>query len=112
MYQNKFSLFWRKLSNTVLLISALSLTLLARGQNSAPSSVNTASSQNLPIISDWSMHHIVFSNHGTAEAALVKGTYNQWLKISRDPRYILQQRIRAFTATWPARSFVPVGLLV
>ena len=99
MYQNKFSLFWRKLSNTVLLISALSLTLLARGQNSAPSSVNTASSQNLPIISDWSMHHIVFSNHGTAEAALVKGTYNQWLKISRDPRYILQQRIRAFTAT-------------
>ena len=29
MYQNKFSLFWRKLSNTVLLISALSLTLLA-----------------------------------------------------------------------------------
>jgi len=41
MYQNKFSLFWRKLSNTVLLISALSLTLLARGQNNAPSSVNT-----------------------------------------------------------------------
>jgi hypothetical protein len=43
------------------------------------------------IVKDWTNHHVVFSNPGTAKEAMEKGTYDRWLKIVNDPRYIAQQ---------------------
>lgn len=51
--------------------------------------------ENAPIVSDWSEHYVVFPNLGTAQAALQNGTYDRWLKITEDPRYIMQQRMRS-----------------
>jgi hypothetical protein len=44
---------------------------------------------------DWSHHHLVFSNPGTYEQAVQNGTVAKWLKITSDPRYIIQQRARS-----------------
>jgi len=51
---------------------------------------------------DWSMHHLVFSNPGTAAQAIQKGTYARWQKVTNDPRYILQQQLRAAAAAGPS----------
>ena len=40
---------------------------------------------------DWSHRHVVFSNPGTAEEAIAKGTYGEWLKITSEPRFQLQR---------------------
>jgi hypothetical protein len=40
---------------------------------------------------DWSHHHLIFSNPGTAEDAMRKGTYDHWFQITNDPRYIQHQ---------------------
>ena len=44
---------------------------------------------------DWSHHHLVFSNPGTAEQAIRSGRYSEWLRTVSNPRYILQQQKRA-----------------
>jgi hypothetical protein len=36
---------------------------------------------------DWSHHHVIFSNPGTAEDAMRKGTYDHWFHTVNDPRY-------------------------
>ncbi len=36
---------------------------------------------------DWSHHHLIFSNPGTAEDAMRKGTYDHWFQTVNDPRY-------------------------
>jgi hypothetical protein len=36
---------------------------------------------------DWSHHHLIFSNPGTAEDAMRKGTYDHWFHTVNDPRY-------------------------
>ncbi len=79
------------------LISAFLMSILGlmvptgSGQES---NSNSASVQPAHIISDWSMHHVVFSNPGTSETALQNGRYNQWLKVVNNPRYQMQQLIR------------------
>jgi hypothetical protein len=40
---------------------------------------------------DWSHHHLIFSNPGTAEEAMRKGTYDHWFLTVNDPRYIQRQ---------------------
>ena len=40
---------------------------------------------------DWTHHHLIFSNPGTEEEAIRKGTHERWLKTANDPRYIMQQ---------------------
>jgi hypothetical protein len=40
---------------------------------------------------DWSHHRQVFSNPGTEENSIRNGTYDQWLKVVNDPRYVIQQ---------------------
>jgi hypothetical protein len=40
---------------------------------------------------DWTHHHSVFADAGTAEQAIQNGTYDQWLKMINDPRYQLQR---------------------
>jgi len=47
---------------------------------------------------DWTHHHLVFSNPGTAADALRNGTYDQWLKVAGSDRYILQHAKRAAAA--------------
>jgi len=40
---------------------------------------------------DWSHYHVIFSNPGTKEEAIRKGTYGRWLAVQNDPRFRLQQ---------------------
>lgn len=43
---------------------------------------------------DWTHHHLIFSNPGTASEAIAQGRYEQWYRIVTDPRYVWQQRKR------------------
>jgi len=40
---------------------------------------------------DWSHHHLIFSNPGTATQAISEGRFLEWYRIVTDPRYKLQQ---------------------
>jgi hypothetical protein len=55
---------------------------------------------------DWSHHHLVFSDPGTEEDAIQKGTYDDWLRIVNDPRYIMQQLKVRSPAQGPAAEYV------
>ena len=57
---------------------------------------------NRPITKDWITHHLVFSNPGTKEEAIKNGTYDRWLRIVNDPRYIMQQEERSLMASAPS----------
>jgi hypothetical protein len=47
------------------------------------------------VFRDWTHHHLVFSDPGTAADAIRNGTYERWLKITSDPRYIMHQQERS-----------------
>jgi hypothetical protein len=64
----------------------------------APISAQISSSQRNGLPDDWTHHHAVFADAGTAEQAIQNGTYDQWLKIVDDPRYQLQQAKRTAAA--------------
>jgi hypothetical protein len=55
------------------------------------------STPRLGVVEDWSNHRLVFSNPGTAADALAQGRFEQWYRITSDPRYQLQQLKRSFT---------------
>lgn len=74
----------------VVLGLVLALTVLTPGQD--------AGNHNQAIVKDWTNHHVIFSNPGTAEEAMRNGTYDRWLKIVNDPRYVMQQRERSANA--------------
>jgi len=57
----------------------------------APILAQDSSSQRAGIPEDWTHHHAVFANAGTAEQAIQNGTYDRWLKMVNDPRYQLQR---------------------
>ena len=57
---------------------------------------------NQPVIQDWTTHHVVFSDPGTASDAIREGQYDRWLRIVNDPRYLMQQRRRSIQASHPA----------
>ena len=44
---------------------------------------------------DWSHRHLIFSNPGPEENAIQNGRYDSWLQITNDPRFIIQQKVRA-----------------
>ena len=48
---------------------------------------------------DWSHHHFVFSDPGTAEDAAKKGALERWNRIANNPRYKFQQWRRTRTRT-------------
>jgi hypothetical protein len=56
------------------------------------------------IAKDWITHHVVFSNPGTREQAIQNGTYDRWLRIVNDPRYIMQQEERSLMASTPSAA--------
>ncbi len=43
---------------------------------------------------DWTHSHVVFSHPGTIDEAMQKGTYEHWLAIANDPRYMIQLKKR------------------
>ncbi len=47
------------------------------------------------VTDDWSDRHLVFPNPGAEQEAIKNGTYEQWLKIVNEPRFIKQQIKRA-----------------
>jgi hypothetical protein len=47
------------------------------------------------VTEDWSDRHLVFPNPGTEADAIKNGTYEKWLKIVNEPRFIKQQIRRA-----------------
>lgn len=70
--------------------AAFALGIPMWGQEaSAPINVGGVQITGLP--DDWSHHHLVFSNPGTAEEAMRNGTYDRWVRIQNDPRYLMQQ---------------------
>jgi hypothetical protein len=80
----------------IVLTAALGFTLMMRGQETRPfgapgPSPAPPASHNLGVPWDWTHHHVIFSYPGTAEEARQNGTYERWLKIVNDPRYIIQQ---------------------
>ena len=58
---------------------------------------------------DWTHHHLVFSNPGTAAEALQNGTYDRWLTIVSDPRYALQRTKREAAARSGVRPLLPAS---
>ena len=68
-------------------LTVIGLTVMMTGQQ--------APQQGVGYVDDWTHHHLVFSNPGTAADALRNGTLEQWYKINNDPRYRLQQLKRS-----------------
>ena len=60
--------------------------------------VHVGNSQLTGLPDDWTHHHIVFSDPGTADDAIQKGSYDKWFSIVNDPRYVMQQLKRTFPA--------------
>lgn len=44
-----------------------------------------------PVIDDWTHHRLMFSDPGTLADALLHGRVNEWLRVTNDPRFKLQQ---------------------
>jgi hypothetical protein len=79
----------------VILAMSLTSTVLMNGQEA-----QAKQAKGVPV--DWTHQHVVFSNPGTADEAIRNGSYERWLKISTDPRYIMQQQKRSANASGAA----------
>ncbi len=44
---------------------------------------------------DWTHHHVVFSDPGTIENALIGGSYYNWRNVVTDPRFNIQRKKRS-----------------
>ncbi len=80
----------RLLPRLTIILLALCCTQLTSGQQS--------SAVRMGAPDDWTHHRLIFSNPGTAEAAMQRGDYFHWLKVVNDPRFILQQAKRSAAA--------------
>ena len=69
----------------VVIVMVLVMTVLAPAQGA---------DNHAGVVKDWSTHHVRYSNPGTAGEAIRNGTYDRWLRIVTDSRYIMQQRER------------------
>lgn len=45
---------------------------------------------NRGIVDDWTHHHVIFSNPGTLQDAMMNGRRQEWERIVNDPRYRMQ----------------------
>ncbi len=84
------NLFTRALPRLAILLLVLWCTQLSSGQQ--PPVVRMGA------VDDWTHHHLIFSNPGTAVDAMQRGDYFHWLKVVNDPRFILQQAKRGAAA--------------
>ena len=60
--------------------------------------VSISASQSTGVASDWSHRHVIFSNLGPADQAVQNGAYDRWLKITNEPRFVMQRRSRGGAA--------------
>jgi hypothetical protein len=82
-------------STLVVIAIALSSAILLRAQDTTT---------HHGIAKDWITHHVIFSNPGTRDQAIQNGTYERWLRIVNDPRYIMQQTERSLMASAPSSA--------
>jgi hypothetical protein len=68
-----------------LITAAFSLVVVT------PVLAQDSSSQHAGVPEDWTHHHTVFADAGGVEQAIQNGTYDQWLKLVNDRRYLLQR---------------------
>lgn len=80
--------FFRWCARLLPLGAILAATAVTSGQNGAPTGAPD----------DWTHHHVVFSNPGTAAQAIQRGDYARWAAVVSDPRFLLQQRKREAAA--------------
>ena len=68
-------------------------------------------SQTTGVPEDWTHHHVVFGDAGTAVQAILNGNYDRWLEMVTDPRYQLARAKRTAAArtetTTHENDFVP-----
>ncbi len=74
-----------------------------------PAAAQDETTHNVGLPDDWSHHRLIFSNPGTAGEAMRNGTYDRWLRIQSDPRYLMQQIKRARAAQSGASAADAVG---
>jgi hypothetical protein len=93
--KNLQALFPRKLIMRVALLTMLGFTPMMWGQETEADAsakiTNEAGRTNDGVPSDWSHRHLIFSNPGTVDEAVQNGSYDRWLKIANEPRYLMQQ---------------------
>lgn len=87
---------------TMGLITAFAIP--ASGQ--APQTVHVGNLELKGLPDDWTHHHLVFHDPGTAEDALRNGKYDEWFRIVNDPRYVMQQMKRDQPASGSAADDV------
>jgi hypothetical protein len=97
-----------KLLSLKSIATVLSLTLSvaaipALGQNSG---VVVGGTRITHTVDDWSHHRVTFTNPGTADQAIKNGTYDKWVKVVNEPRYVLQQLKKGAPVQGPAASDV------
>ena len=91
-----------------LLLMSLSLAMIAgfgisvQAQKAPGVTVGGVQITGMP--EDWTHHHIVFADPGTADEAIQKGTYDRWSRVVNDPRYVMQQLKRGLPARGPAAT--------
>ncbi len=81
---------YRLLLVAVAFLGIVGLGILIFGQE--------APTRGVPLIDDWSFHHLVFSSPGTAAEAMKNGESQQWYAITNNPRYQMQVLKRSATA--------------
>ena len=104
----------------IIFVVVAGFTVLIYGQQGGQTA-NSTNSLQVPILShgpqedplelkglpdDWTHHHLIFSDPGTEEEAIAKGTHEKWLRVVNDPRYIMQQLRRHAPAQGPAAEYV------
>ena len=77
----------------ILLVMVGVTAFAAWGQQSQQSPAAQVS--RMGFVDDWSTHHLIFSNPGTATEAEARGRFAHWYRTINDPRYIMQQRMRS-----------------
>ena len=96
----------RSISRLSIVVAAF-LTIIGLGIGI---SGQEAPTHRMGVVDDWSHHHLVFSNPGTAAEALAQGRVEEWYRIVTDPRYKMQQMKRnaalAAAPDFPARAAI------
>ena len=75
---NAYALQWRAFV-IVAVITLLPRAISIHGQDTHSERVGTPD--------DWTHHHAVFPDAGTAEQALQNGTFDRWVRTVNNPRY-------------------------
>ena len=103
---SKQKLWWCAMKNFALSSLRLGVLAILAGWLISSVAAQQMPSMEQGIPSDWSMHHVIFSNPGTEQEAVANGTYERWLKVVNDQRYIFQQLKRGEPVQGPAAEAV------